>query len=445
MKQEYNQLQELLTKLPEETSHDIMVPVSKVAFFPGSIVHTNEILVSLGDNWFVERTSFQAVDIISRRKRQIDENMTKKNQELKELNEKIGVVHQIKGTTGDLVNIAEEYDANSNLISSNLPMYPTEKDKPKNPFEVQSKQQQPIKQQQQQPKQQPKQQSKQQSKQQPKQQLKQSPKSGEVKKEVIDEKKEKVDEKKEKIDEKKLRELEFEAFAKRAKELEKLEEEEMVVIEKEIEKEKEKEKEKKSSFEVINFETLKIENPSDIFTTMLSIRETTGIQTDIQKEHESSENSASSTEGEEEEDHDEQQEEIHEPSEELKKKKRVSFSEEVIQKDLLKTEKLEAKLAKKNKKKQKGKKNQNQNQNQNKDQNKDQNQNQSTNPPTNVVVQEETNKQIATHDDTLQIKLEDDVFAPEQLQFHNLAEMNDQDDLHLSEVKSFELIFLVLF
>ncbi len=33
----------------------------------GNLVHTNEILVLLGDNWFVDRSAFQATDIIKRR------------------------------------------------------------------------------------------------------------------------------------------------------------------------------------------------------------------------------------------------------------------------------------------------------------------------------------------------------------------------------------------
>ena len=34
---------------------------------PGQLVHTNEILVLLGDNYFVERSAYQAVEIVSRR------------------------------------------------------------------------------------------------------------------------------------------------------------------------------------------------------------------------------------------------------------------------------------------------------------------------------------------------------------------------------------------
>lgn len=57
----------MLLQLPEQMSHDVMVPVAGCAFFPGTIVHTNEILVLLGENYFAERTASQARQIIQRR------------------------------------------------------------------------------------------------------------------------------------------------------------------------------------------------------------------------------------------------------------------------------------------------------------------------------------------------------------------------------------------
>ena len=43
------------------------VPFGPLAFMPGKLVHTNEILVLLGDNWFVDRSAKQACEIIDRR------------------------------------------------------------------------------------------------------------------------------------------------------------------------------------------------------------------------------------------------------------------------------------------------------------------------------------------------------------------------------------------
>lgn len=57
----------MLTQLPEQLSHDVMVPVAGCAFFPGKIVHTNEIMVLLGENYFAERSASQAKQIVQRR------------------------------------------------------------------------------------------------------------------------------------------------------------------------------------------------------------------------------------------------------------------------------------------------------------------------------------------------------------------------------------------
>ncbi len=67
LKEDYIKLKETISKLPEQTSRPAMVPLGKKAFMPGRIVHTNEILVLLGDNWFAERSAKQATEIIDRR------------------------------------------------------------------------------------------------------------------------------------------------------------------------------------------------------------------------------------------------------------------------------------------------------------------------------------------------------------------------------------------
>ena len=47
----------------------VQVPLGSVAFMPGKLVHTNEITVLLGDNWFAERSASQAVEIVAGRKK----------------------------------------------------------------------------------------------------------------------------------------------------------------------------------------------------------------------------------------------------------------------------------------------------------------------------------------------------------------------------------------
>ena len=62
-----SQVHEKLRTLPDKTSYDIMVPMGKVAFMPGKLVHTNELLVLLGENMFAERSAKQAQALIERR------------------------------------------------------------------------------------------------------------------------------------------------------------------------------------------------------------------------------------------------------------------------------------------------------------------------------------------------------------------------------------------
>ncbi|KAJ2796400.1 uri1, prefoldin-like chaperone [Coemansia helicoidea] len=84
-KTEYRELQQTLRSLPEEIEYEAMVPVGPLAFFPGKLVSTNEILVLLGDNWFVERSATQAAEIARRREDYVDGQIAKVAAELADL------------------------------------------------------------------------------------------------------------------------------------------------------------------------------------------------------------------------------------------------------------------------------------------------------------------------------------------------------------------------
>ena len=64
---EYEELQGTLRTLPERVEHEVMVPLGKLALFPGQLRHTNEIMVLLGDNYFALRSASQAAAISERR------------------------------------------------------------------------------------------------------------------------------------------------------------------------------------------------------------------------------------------------------------------------------------------------------------------------------------------------------------------------------------------
>ena len=64
---DYRALRERLATLPEQVSHRVTVPLGPLAFAPGRLVHTNELLVLLGDNWFAKTSAHHACGIFDRR------------------------------------------------------------------------------------------------------------------------------------------------------------------------------------------------------------------------------------------------------------------------------------------------------------------------------------------------------------------------------------------
>ena len=79
--EDYRELETRLKSLPDRLTYDCTVPFGKLAFIPGRIVHSNEILVLLGENYFVERSCKQAIEIVHRRLANIDENLEKHKKE----------------------------------------------------------------------------------------------------------------------------------------------------------------------------------------------------------------------------------------------------------------------------------------------------------------------------------------------------------------------------
>uniref|UniRef100_A0AAF5PG00 Unconventional prefoldin RPB5 interactor n=1 Tax=Wuchereria bancrofti TaxID=6293 RepID=A0AAF5PG00_WUCBA len=63
----YRKLQKHLEELPKKLTHDVNVPLGKVGFMRGRLVHTNKVMVLLGDNYFAVCSCFHACEIIERR------------------------------------------------------------------------------------------------------------------------------------------------------------------------------------------------------------------------------------------------------------------------------------------------------------------------------------------------------------------------------------------
>ncbi|KAF8966720.1 uri1, prefoldin-like chaperone [Entomortierella lignicola] len=95
--EDYKALKTTLLDLPNETTHSVMVPIGNLAFMPGKLVHTNEILVMLGDNWFVDRSAVQAAEIVDRRMEFVQENITKLQAQEDQIRTKSGMAPGILG------------------------------------------------------------------------------------------------------------------------------------------------------------------------------------------------------------------------------------------------------------------------------------------------------------------------------------------------------------
>ncbi|KAG0236012.1 uri1, prefoldin-like chaperone [Actinomortierella wolfii] len=120
-KTDYEALKQTLLDLPKETTHDIMVPIGNLAFMPGQLIHTNEVLVMLGDNWFVDRSAHQAAEIVDRRVALVQENLDKLIEQQKELREKSGIAPGLLGGQEyneeglPIVEIVEPYHSDNEI------------------------------------------------------------------------------------------------------------------------------------------------------------------------------------------------------------------------------------------------------------------------------------------------------------------------------------------
>eukprot|EP01135_Chromosphaera_perkinsii_P004831 Nk52_evm9s298 gene=Nk52_evmTU9s298 len=104
--EDYKSLASRLETLGDKVSHDVTVPLGKLAFMPGKLVHTNEIMVLLGENYFAERSAKQAVEIINRRHKFVKDNIVVTQKELNELTARATIDEYEEGD--DVVEIKEE-------------------------------------------------------------------------------------------------------------------------------------------------------------------------------------------------------------------------------------------------------------------------------------------------------------------------------------------------
>ena len=106
-----------LTTLPDKLTHPIQVPVGiqtpaspPLVLLNGQLKHTNEILVLLGDNWFVERSVKQSLDILDRRIEKTKAMIENFRKEQAGHQQWIEAVEQMRREEGRGVELVEKFD-----------------------------------------------------------------------------------------------------------------------------------------------------------------------------------------------------------------------------------------------------------------------------------------------------------------------------------------------
>lgn len=106
---DYKELQKLIDTMKDKVRHPYRIPVagSQLAFVPGHIIHTNEITVLLGDNYFALRSAKQANQIITRRIDNVNEMLKKSEEAKKKTEDWLQVARDHKKETEEFVEIIE--------------------------------------------------------------------------------------------------------------------------------------------------------------------------------------------------------------------------------------------------------------------------------------------------------------------------------------------------
>ncbi|CAK7322751.1 unnamed protein product [Dovyalis caffra] len=120
----------LVSKLPDELNHEIMVPFGKAAFFPGRLIHTNEFMVLLGEGYYAERTAKQTVEILTRRGKVLDSQVESLKANMRDLKAEASFFDVTASEAAEgLVEIREDFvEENPSKKSSKsgkfLPLHP---------------------------------------------------------------------------------------------------------------------------------------------------------------------------------------------------------------------------------------------------------------------------------------------------------------------------------
>ncbi|XP_017274581.1 unconventional prefoldin RPB5 interactor 1 [Kryptolebias marmoratus] len=117
---DYEALNERLETLPNQLSYDIMVPFGPLAFMPGKLVHTNEVTVLLGDNWFSKCSAKQAQKIVTHRMNHVRKELDDLSKTMKNFEARVGFAQNLEtlsASRGDYVDIREEVRNNDFAVT----------------------------------------------------------------------------------------------------------------------------------------------------------------------------------------------------------------------------------------------------------------------------------------------------------------------------------------
>ena len=106
---DYNSLKSRLMDFSDQTSYNVMVPVAgtKLAFFPGYIHHTNELMMLIGENYFVEKSNKQALEFVDRRIKFCKSKLEMITNQKTMLENWIRTTENLKNDSEQLVDITE--------------------------------------------------------------------------------------------------------------------------------------------------------------------------------------------------------------------------------------------------------------------------------------------------------------------------------------------------
>ncbi|XP_013872010.1 unconventional prefoldin RPB5 interactor 1 [Austrofundulus limnaeus] len=117
---DYKALNDRLETLPDQLSYDIMVPFGPLAFMPGKLVHTNELTVLLGDNWFAKCSAKQARNLIDHRMNYVRKELDDLSKTMTNFEARVGFAKSLEtlsASKGDYVDIREEVGNNDSAVT----------------------------------------------------------------------------------------------------------------------------------------------------------------------------------------------------------------------------------------------------------------------------------------------------------------------------------------